>query len=146
MEAQMSYARRMLDSYPGALYVDAGLLAATIDALDGCGRACAADADADLREPHLPELVTCIRLCLDCADVCAATVNVISRQTAYDPAVTKPLLEACAAACKSCGDECERHARIHAHCRVCLEACRRCEQACRDLLAALKKGKAVQRA
>jgi hypothetical protein len=74
---------------------------------------------------------------LDCADVCAATVNVTSRQTDHDPAVTKPLLEACAATCKSCGDECERHARIHAHCRVCLTACRRCEQACRDLLAAL---------
>jgi len=133
----MSYARQMLDSYPGGINVDAGVLAATIDALNDCGQACTADADADLREHNLPDLVTCIRLCLDCADVCAATVNVTSRQTAYDPAVTKPLLEACAATCKSCGDECERHARMHAHCRVCLEACRRCEQACRDLLAAL---------
>jgi hypothetical protein len=58
--------------------------------------------------------------------------------TMYDPAVTKPLLEASVATCKSCGDECERHARMHDHCRVCLEACRSCEQACRDLLAALK--------
>ena len=134
----MSYAKQILDSYPGALYADAGLLAVTIDALNDCGQACTADADADLREQHVPDLIKCIRLCLDCADVCAATVNVTSRQTEYDPAVTKPLLEACAATCKSCGDECERHAQIHAHCRVCLEACRRCEQACRDLMMAMK--------
>jgi hypothetical protein len=129
----------MLDSYPGRLNADVGLLAATIEALNDCGQACTADADADLREQNLPDLIKCIRLCLDCADVCAATVNVTSRQTEYDPAVTKPLLEACADTCKSCGDECARHAGMHEHCRICLEACRRCEQACRDLLAALSR-------
>jgi hypothetical protein len=46
-------------------------------------------------------------------------------------------LEACAAACRTCGDECSRHADMHDHCRVCAETCRRCEQACRELLAAL---------
>jgi uncharacterized membrane protein len=76
-------------------------------------------------------MVTCIRLCLDCADVCTATIGVTSRQAAYDVNVTVPLLEACVAICKSCGDECERHARHHEHCRVC-------EQACRELLDALK--------
>ena len=74
---------------------------------------------------------------LDCADVCAATVGVTSRQTEYDANVTRPLLEACAATCRSCGDECERHAQMHEHCRVCAEACRRCEQACREFLAVM---------
>jgi len=32
----------------------------------------------------------------------------------YDAAVTRPLLEACVAICKSCGDECERHSRQRA--------------------------------
>jgi hypothetical protein len=114
------------------------VLAATIDALNECFQACTADADDDLGEQHVPELVKCIRLCLDCADVCAATISVTSRQTEYDPNVTRPLLEACATACKICGDECEQHAQMHEHCRVCAEACRRCEQACRELLAATK--------
>jgi len=83
-------------------------------------------------------MVRCIRLCLDCADICTATAGVTSRPPGYDANVTGPLLEACVAICKSCGDECERHARMHEHCRVCAEACRRCEQACRELLAALK--------
>ena len=134
----MSYATQLLDSYPRTVNVDASVLATTIDALSDCAQACTADADDDLSEHNLQEMVKCIRLCLDCADICSATVAVISRQTAGDVSVTRPLLEACAAVCKSCGDECERHAEMHAHCRICAESCRRCEQACRKLLDAIK--------
>jgi hypothetical protein len=134
----MSYARQLLDAYPGTLNADAGVLAATIDALSDCAQACIADADDDLHEQNLAEMVTCIRLCWDCAEVCSATLGVVTRQTAYDASVTKPLLEACVAVCKSCGDECQRHARHHQHCGVCEQACRRCEQACRTLLGTLK--------
>jgi hypothetical protein len=134
----MSYARQLLDTYPGALNADAGVLAVTLDALSDCAQACAADADADLAEQNLAEMVKCIRLCLDCTDVCTATLGVVSRQTAYDPTITRPLLEACIATCKSCGDECARHAPHYEHCRVCEQACRRCEQACRELLGVLK--------
>ena len=134
----MSYAKPLLDTYPGTFNVDADVLAATIDALNDCAQACTADVDADLNEQNVTEMVKCIRLCLDCADVCTATMGVVSRQTAYDPSVTRPLLEACIAVCNSCGDECERHAYMHEHCRFCAEACRRCEQACRELLDAMK--------
>jgi hypothetical protein len=133
----MSYARQMLETYPRALSVDAGVLAATVDALSDCAQACNSDVAADLGEQNVTEMVTCIRLCLDCTDICTAALGVLSRQADYDAMVTRPLLEACAAICLSCGDECERHARMHEHCRVCGEACRRCEQACRALLAAI---------
>ena len=85
------------------------------------------------------ELTKCIRLDLDCADVCTVTLRVASRETEYDANVTRPLLEACVAAFRSCGDECERHAEMHEHCRVCAEACRRCQQACDELLAAMRQ-------
>lgn len=134
----MSYARQLLDSYPGEVDADPRVLTAAIEALSDCGQACVADADNDLREQNLAEMVTCIRLCWDCADVCTATMSVVSRQTAYSADVTRPLLEACIAVCKSCGDECQRHARHHEHCRVCEQACRRCEQACRELLDTLQ--------
>ena len=134
----MSYARQMLDTYRRALDVDASMLAAAIDAINDCAQACIADTDADLSEQNVTEMVRCIRLCLDCADVCTATAGVISRPADYDADVTTPLLDACVAICKSCGEECERHARMHEHCRVCAEACRRCEQACRELLDALQ--------
>jgi Domain of Unknown Function (DUF326) len=133
----MSYATRMLDTFPGTFNLDAGVLAATTDAVNDCAQACTGCADDDLSERDIAELAKCIRLNLDCADVCAATVRVISRQTEYDANLTRSLVEACATACKSCGDECQRHAEMHEHCRVCAEACRRCERACRQLLAAM---------
>jgi hypothetical protein len=130
----VSYAKQMLRSYPLALVANAEQLEATIDALSDCLQACIADVDADLAEPSVIEMVKCIRLCLDCVAVCTATLGVASRQSSYDASVVKPLLEACVATCKSCGDECERHAPMHEHCRVCADACRRCEQACQKLL------------
>jgi hypothetical protein len=133
----MSYARQLLDSYQGTVNVDIALLADAIDAISDCAQACIADTDADLGEQDVTEMVRCIRLCLNCTDVCTATAGVVSRPTDYDPDVARPLLQACAAICKSCGDECERHAHME-HCRVCAEACRRCEQACRELLDAMK--------
>ena len=133
----MSYAKQMLDTYPRDFNLDADQLAATIDALSDCAQACTACADDCLSEEMVADLVKCIRTCLDCADICTATLRVASRQTEYDANITRPQLEACVAVCRSCADECERHAEMHEHCRVGAEACRRCEQACRDLLAAM---------
>ena len=133
----MSYARQLLDSYQGTVNVDVTLLAAAIDAISDCAQACIADTDANLGEQDVTEMVRCIRLCLDCTDICTATAAVISRPADYDANVARPLLQACVAIFKSCGDECERHAHMQ-HCRVCAEACRRCEQACRELLDAMK--------
>ncbi len=31
------------------------------------------------------------------------------------------------------GDECEQHAEMHEHCKVCMESCRRCEEVCNRL-------------
>lgn len=136
----MSYARQMLGSYPGQfkLDADASLLTGLIEAAADCAQACGTDADADLSEPDLAEMVACIRLCQDCADICAATTAVLSRPAAPDPGVVRPLVDACLASCQNCGDECERHARRHAHCRVCATACRVCEKACSELLKVMK--------
>ena len=133
----MSDACQILDSYPRTVNVDRGVLAAAIDAISDCAQACTADTDADLSEQNLAEMVKCIRLCLDCTDICTATGGIISRLAEDDPSATRPLLEACVAICKTCGDECARHVHYE-HCRVCEQACRRCEQACRELLGTLK--------
>lgn len=127
----------MLESYPAEINVDRGRLAAAIDALIACAEACTACADACLSERSVAELTKCIRTDLDCADICGATARVLSRHTAYDADISRALLEACAVACKACGDECWSHANMHEHCRICAEACRACEAACRDLLATI---------
>ena len=133
----MSYARQILASSGRKSPLDAGSLADAIDSISDCIQACIADVDADLGEKDLADMVKCIRLCLDCTDVCEATLGLLSRPAEYDANVVRPLLESCVAICKTCGDECARHAREHEHCRVCEEACRRCEAACRRLLGAI---------
>jgi hypothetical protein len=80
------------------------------------------------------DLTKCIRTNLDCADVCDTTARVLSRHTGYDANISRSVLDACATVCKACGDECERHAGMHEHCRICADVCRACERACRDLL------------
>jgi hypothetical protein len=128
------HTQQMLDAYPRDFGVDAATLAATIEVLDDCANACTQCADACLAEQDLAALARCIRLNLDCADICTTTSRVISRQTDFDAAVTRPLLEACIAVCRTFAEECERHASAMEHCRICGERCRECEQACRALL------------
>ncbi|MGK5518750.1 four-helix bundle copper-binding protein [Micromonospora sp. URMC 107] len=127
----------MLETYPKSINLDGAKLAAVIDALNTCAQACTACADACLSEDMVAELTKCVRTNLDCADICTATARVLSRHTGYDANISRSMLEACATACKSCGDECAGHAGMHEHCRVCADACRACERACRDLLATM---------
>ena len=97
-----------------------------------CSAICTSCADACLAEGMVQELRQCIRLDLDCADVCAATGSVASRRTGSDEPVIGRMLEACETACRLCAEECERHAGMHEHCRICAQSCRRCEEACRQ--------------
>ncbi len=126
----------MISSHPDRA-LDADALVACIEAAQACATACTACADACLAEDDVADLRTCIRRDLDCADIATTTAAVLSRQVAMDLGLVRVVLEACAAACKACGDQCASHASMHEHCRICAEACRRCETACRELLGSL---------
>lgn len=132
----MTHSQAMLETHPRTFNLDASMLAEAIDALMDCANTCTQCADACLAEGDAA-LAKCIRLNLDCADICNATARVVSRQTEHDANVTRPLVEACRAACRSCGDECASHAEHMEHCRICAEQCRRCEEVCGSLLAAM---------
>ncbi|WP_199421624.1 four-helix bundle copper-binding protein [Actinotalea solisilvae] len=128
----------MLETYPATINLDRQLFARVIETLVACSQACTACADACLSEEMVADLRKCIRSNLDCADSCATTARILSRHTGYDATITRAHLEACIAACRACGDECEQHAGMHEHCRVCAEVCRDCEAACAELLAAIR--------
>lgn len=132
-------ATRMLRTAPHDTTLDETLLTRCIEACDECAQACTQCADDCLGEEGAPgHLVRCIRLNMDCADVCMTTGRVVSRQTDRDAAVGRALLEACIAACRACGEECDTHARHGMeHCAVCADHCRRCAAACEGLLAAM---------
>jgi hypothetical protein len=126
-------AREIIRTHPQPTSLDREVLLRCIDECFDCAATCTSCADACLGEKDVQELVRCVRLNLDCA----AAGRIVTRQTAPDLGLLRATIEACAAACRVCGEECERHAAHHDHCRICREACQRCEQACDDLVATI---------
>jgi hypothetical protein len=129
----MRHLTEMLEAHPQAAASEA--LVRCIEQCFACAVSCTSCADACLAEEDVHELVRCIRLNLDCADVCETTGRMLTRQTSSEPRLARSMLAACVQTCRVCAEECERHAAHHDHCRICAEDCRRCEQACEELLA-----------
>ena len=130
--------REIIETHPQPPSVDRDALLRCIDECFDCAATCTSCADACLGEQDVQELVRCVRLSLDCADACTAAGRILTRQTEPDLGVVRATIEGCAAACRACGEECERHAAHHEHCRLCAQACRRCEQACNELIATIR--------
>jgi hypothetical protein len=103
-----------------------------IEACLDCEQVCRSCADACLSEEDVTMMRQCIRLDLDCADLCSAVASIMSRRTGSNDEVLKHLVDVCAEAGRICADECGRHGDRHAHCKVCAETCRDCERACRE--------------
>src|SRR3954452_1801782 len=135
--ATATLSKEMLEAHPWPAQLDRDLLAPCIDECLACLQTCTACADADLAESDVAEMRPGLRLCLDCADVCDATLRLLSRQTDYVASAARAQVASCWELCSICARECERHADHHEHCRICGEACRRCEQACSALLDAI---------
>ena len=130
----MTLTKEMLEAHPGPAQVDRDLLARCIDECLACLGSCTACADASVAEDDVAEMRRCIRLCLDCADVCDATWRVATRLTDGRSPSLKKVLEACLDTCRHSRKECERHAPHHEHCRICAGVCKRCEDACQALI------------
>lgn len=95
--------------------------------LNDCASSCNYCAAACLSEKDVTMLAACIKLDIDCAEICSLAANLLSRNSPHG----KHLLQECAEVCGKCATECERHAPHMDHCRECAEACRKCEAACK---------------
>jgi len=98
-----------------------------------CAEICTSCADADTAEAM--DMRQCVRTCLDCADICAATARILIRQTGSNANIARAIVETCIAACEACAEECDRH--DHDHCRLCAQMCRECARDCRAALESL---------
>jgi hypothetical protein len=99
-----------------------------LEALGKCAAACNHCATACLNEEDVHMLNRCIRLDLDCADICRLTAAFVARGSEH----ANHLLKECAEICEACAEECEKHAHME-HCRLCAEACHHCADACLHL-------------
>jgi hypothetical protein len=123
--------QQMISTHPDVKGNYSQPLVKCIDDCFACAQTCIACADACLAEPMVEQLRQCIRLDLDCADICHATGALASRRTGSNEEILRKLIELCEAACATCAVECERHASAHEHCRICAQQCRDCEESCR---------------
>lgn len=128
---------QMMKQHPEATQVDLDALVECIEKCSSCEAVCVSCADACLSDAGVEQLVDCIRLNLDCADLCGVTMRLLSRQSNREPRVLHDALLTCIVACIACAEECQRHAGHHEHCATCAEECRRCAQTCEDLRALL---------
>jgi uncharacterized protein DUF326 len=135
--ATTTLSKEMLEAHPWPAQIDREVLVSCIDECLACLQSCTACADASLAEDDVVDLRRCIRLCLDCSDVCGATARLLTRQTDYVAATARAQVSSCRDLCVACAEECERHAAHHEHCRLCAEECRRCEETCSAVLDAI---------
>lgn len=123
--------QQMISTHPKVRGNYSAAVVRCIDECYACVQACTVCADACLAESMVEHLRQCIRLNLDCADLCQAVATIASRSTGSNEEVLRHALETCCIACGRCAKECESHASAHEHCRICAKECRECEDACR---------------
>jgi hypothetical protein len=141
----LNHAEAMLKTHPRPIDINQRVLVECLQACHDCAQSCTTCADACLGEKEVQTLTRCIRLNLDCADICAVTARLISRHTdSYGP-LQRQQLQVCQEACEACAKECDKHAHHHEHCRVCAEACRQCAEACQALLLEVPSAQPITR-
>jgi hypothetical protein len=128
------HAQEMISTHPHVKGNTNDALIACVESCFDCAQACVACADACLGESTVQQLTQCIRLNLDCADICGAAGSIATRRTGSNEQVIQSALVACSLACRLCHQECETHASHHEHCRICAAACEDCAGACEAAL------------
>ena len=120
----------MISAHPDVKGSISEPLITCIEVCFACAQTGTSCADASVAEDEVTGLRQCIRLNLDCADVCSATGALASRRAGSNQEVLRTMIGSCALTCRICAEECEKHARDHQHCKVCAAECRNCEEAC----------------
>ncbi len=96
-----------------------------IKKLDICVAACNFCASACLKEDDVKMMVQCVRLDMDCAEVCKTTAILLARDSQHG----KHMLKECIELCEACAEECGKHK--YDHCQACAKACKECADTCK---------------
>ena len=93
-----------------------------IEACYRCAAQCDHCAVACLEESNVSKMADCVRMDLDCADMCRFTATAIARGSDYAAQICN--------LCAETGDQYE-----HQHCKDCANQCRKCTEECRKMAA-----------
>ena len=101
-----------------------------IQAASDCAAACDHCASSCIRDGSAEKMKECIRLDLDCADLCRLVASLAARDSGFVARLARDLDEVC----EACAMECSKHEQYHT--QQCALACHRCATACRVIAAA----------
>ncbi|KHL04200.1 hypothetical protein [Sinomonas humi] len=122
----MSPSRQALVVHPAAPDMDEeqrAALGACIDAALACTQACISGADSCLEEPAVAELRSVIRWQQNCASVCTAAVQMLSRLGSDFGSMPDSVVRMMSEACERCEEACRPVADSYLHCRITADAC-----------------------
>ena len=100
-----------------------------IDTMTDCATACNHCVSACLAEADVASLARCIKLDIDCAEICTLVAGFTARGSEH----AMHLMKECAEICDACAEECEKFADRYDHCKTCAEACRACAEECSSM-------------
>ncbi|MBP5980524.1 MAG: four-helix bundle copper-binding protein [Halomonas sp.] len=100
-----------------------------IEACNICAIYCDNCASSCLQEHNLDNMAECIRLDIQCAQICRLAVAFMAQNSEY----AQDICQLCADICQKCGDECGQHKA--GHCQECAQACHRCASLCASIVA-----------
>ncbi|OXS94238.1 MULTISPECIES: four-helix bundle copper-binding protein [Burkholderiaceae] len=94
-----------------------------IDACYSCATACDHCAISCLNEQDVKAMARCIKLDMDCAQICRLSASYMARDSEF----ARKMCKICADICEACGRECAKHQMDH--CQHCAKACQKCADA-----------------
>ncbi|GAB2744003.1 four-helix bundle copper-binding protein [Sinomonas atrocyanea] len=134
----MSHARQALVVHPAApdmTEAQRTALSECIDAALACTQACTTGADSCLEEPGVAHLTRVIRAQLNCAAICSASAQILSRFGSDFGPTPASVLRALDDVSALCEDVCRVYAGAYPHCRVTADSCTRVRAAAAAMLA-----------
>lgn len=111
---------------------------ACIDECNACAAACDHCAVACLLEHRVGSMARCIRLDIDCAQICRLAAAAMARGSEFAGLICN----ACAEVCEACAEECAQFQVDH--CQRCAQACHRCAAECRRMASGVQATGALQ--
>lgn len=96
-----------------------------INILGTCIAECSHCAISCLQDHDVEKMQRCIRLNLDCAEICQLMMGFVGRNSEHAEHIARE----CAEIGHACATECEKYTDME-DCKRCAEACRACAEAC----------------
>lgn len=97
----------------------------SIVTLNYCASECSNCAMECLAEQDVEMMINCIKINLDCAEICTTVSSFLSRNSIH----AIHLMKECIEICTNCATQCEQHSHLE-YCRKCAEVCRICIAEC----------------